>query len=34
LAAAIPDDDERDLVIKTATLQQLCAAFEADFPVI
>ena len=34
LAAAIPDDDERDLVIKTATLQQLCASFEADFPAV
>jgi hypothetical protein len=34
LSSAIPDDDERDLVIKTAKLQQLCADFEADYPAI
>ncbi len=34
LAGSIPDEDERDLVQKTATLQQLCGAFEADFPAV
>jgi hypothetical protein len=32
LATSIPDEDERDLVQKTATLQRLCSDFEADFP--
>jgi hypothetical protein len=34
LAMSIPDEDERDLVQKTTTLQQLCAEFEADYPAI
>jgi hypothetical protein len=34
LAAAIPDEDERDLVQKTTKLQQLCSDFEADFPAV
>jgi hypothetical protein len=34
LAMSIPDEDERDLVQKATTLQQLCAEFEADYPAI
>ena len=34
IAVSIPDEDERDLAQKTATLQRLCSDFEAEYPAL